>query len=172
MTRSRVLAAIAGIITVLLLQATVVAPATYPWPVSLPAVLVAAVALADGPASGMSLGFAAGLVADLGSRHPAGVLALSWLGVGLVCGLVAPRHGVLRDALLAGLACGVASTFTGLVLALVHGGDLGDAFVHLPPTALVDAALAMIVVPVVGAMLGSESLHAAEPAALLGAGRD
>ena len=84
MTRARVAAALAAIITALLLQATLVAPVTAPWPVSLPAVLVAAVALVDGPATGMSLGFAAGLVADLGSHHPAGVLALCWLGVGLL----------------------------------------------------------------------------------------
>ena len=83
MTRSRIAAALAGILTVLLLQATLVAPVCTPFAVSLPAVLVAAVALVDGPATGISFGFAAGLMADLGSRHPAGVLALCWLGVGL-----------------------------------------------------------------------------------------
>ena len=45
----------------------------------------------------MSFGFAAGLVADLGSAHPAGVLALCWLGVG-VCVRAARRAGPDRCA--------------------------------------------------------------------------
>ena len=106
MTRARVAAALAAILTALLLQATVIAPATVPWPVSLPAVLVAAVALVDGPATGMSFGFAAGLIADLGSHHPAGVLALCWLGVGpAVRDAGRPAAALRRDALIAGVAC-------------------------------------------------------------------
>jgi hypothetical protein len=68
---------LAALLTALLLQATLVGPLAMSVPVSLPAVLVAAVALVDGPATGMSFGFTVGLFADLGSSHPAGVLALS-----------------------------------------------------------------------------------------------
>ncbi len=61
MTRIRALAALAAIITALLLQATLVAPLTMPVPISLPALVVAAVALSDGPGAGLSFGFATGL---------------------------------------------------------------------------------------------------------------
>ena len=60
MKRSRLFAALAGILTVLVLQATVIGPALAPYPIALPAVLVASVAFVDGAATGMSLGFATG----------------------------------------------------------------------------------------------------------------
>ena len=79
-----------------------VGPLTVPVPVSLPALLVAAVALVDGPGVGMAFGFAAGLLADLGSEHPAGVLALCWMAWAWSAGCA--RHPApygLRDAGLA-----------------------------------------------------------------------
>lgn len=164
MTRARVAAAMAGILTALLLQATLIAPVTAPYPVSLPAVLVAAVALMDGPATGMSFGFAAGLTADLGSRHPAGVLALVWLGVGLVCGLVADRRSVWRDALTAGVVCGPAAAVAGLLLQLVRsGGSVRDTLVYLVPSTGGDIVLALLVVAVVRRMLDADSLRAPQP---------
>jgi cell shape-determining protein MreD len=165
MTRARVAAAMAGIITVLLLQATLIAPLFVPWPVSLPAVLVAAVALVDGPATGMSFGFAAGLTADLGSHHPAGVLAMTWLGVGLLCGTVADRRSLRRDAVAVGLAGGLAAAFGGLLLALVRssGSSVHDALLYSAPAALGDAALAFAVVAVVRRMLEADSLRAPHP---------
>jgi cell shape-determining protein MreD len=164
MTRARLAAAMAGILTVLLLQATLVAPLAAPFAVSLPAVLVAAVALVDGPAAGMSFGFAAGLVADLGSHHPAGVLALCWLGVGLLCGTFADRRSLRRDALTAGIVCGLAGSAATLLLALVtSGGTAWDAARDLVPTAIVDAVLALLVLAVVRRMLRSDSLRAPHP---------
>lgn len=164
MTRARVAAAIAGIITALLLQATLIGPATFPVPVCLPAVLVAAVALVDGPATGMSFGFAAGLVADLGSSHAAGILALCWLGVGLVCGMFAQRRGVPRDALCAGIVCGVASSVAALLLVLVHrGGTAADAVVYLLPAIGADAILALGAVALLRRMLHSDTLRAPHP---------
>ena len=171
MTATRVAAAVAALITALLLQATVVAPATYPWPVSLPAVLVAAVALVDGPGTGMSLGFAAGLIADLGSHHPAGVLALCWLAVGVVCGTMSVLRSVRRDALLAGVVCAAASAVTIVLLDLGNGSvDLIAAVRYLAPTALVDTALALVLVPVVRAALCTEALRSRAP--LVGARRE
>jgi len=156
-----VTAALTGMVTALLIQAGVVAPVTAPWPVSLPLVLVAAVALVDGPGAGMSLGFAVGLVADLGSPHPAGVLALCWLGVGLVCGMVADRRSLRRDALAAGSVCAVGSALATLLLAVVHGGALAtDAVVYLLPTVLGDTLLALGVLAVVRRMLRTDSLRA------------
>ncbi|HEU5266743.1 MAG TPA: rod shape-determining protein MreD [Jatrophihabitans sp.] len=165
MTASRVAAAAAAIVTALLLQATVVGPAAYPWPASLPAVLVAAVAFAGGPATGMSFGFAAGLLADLGSHHPAGVLALCWLAVGLVCGRFADQRSVRRDAVLAAVVCAAQSAVTVMLLSIVHGYlgvEVGTAAVrHLLPTALIDGALALVVVPLVRAALRTASLRPA-----------
>jgi rod shape-determining protein MreD len=164
MTRARLLAAITAIITALLLQATVVGPGTAPFPVSLPAVLVAAVALVDGPAAGMSMGFATGLLADLGSTHPAGVLALCWLGVGLMCGTLADRRSLRRDALTAGVVCGIASAVATLLLALVNSaGSVRDAVLQLGPAAAGDVVLALGVVALGRRMLRAESLRAPQP---------
>jgi cell shape-determining protein MreD len=165
MTRARVAAAAAGILTALLLQATLIGPVTSPWPVSLPAVLVLAVAFVDGPATGMSFGFAVGLVADLGSSHPAGVLALCWMGMGLIGGLVADRRSLVRDAISAGLLCGVVSSVATLVLLIVHAqdGSALDAVRDLGPAALGDAVLALLLVPLVRRMLHTDSLRVAQP---------
>jgi rod shape-determining protein MreD len=163
-TRARLVAAVTAIITALLFQATLVAPVTAPFPVSLPAVLVAAVALVDGPATGMSMGFATGLLADLGSTHPAGVLALCWLGVGLVCGSLAERRKLRQDALAAGLVCGVASAVATLLLAVVNSaGSAHDAAVYLLPAAAGDVVLAFAVVALTRRMLRTDSLRAPQP---------
>jgi cell shape-determining protein MreD len=164
MTRARIAAAMAGILTALLLQATLIAPVSAPLPVSLPAVLVAAIALVDGPSTGMSFGFAAGLTADLGSHHPAGVLALCWLGVGLLGGLVADRHTLRHDAVTAGIVCGLAGTLAGLILIMVHrGGTVRDVVTYALPATGVDVLIAFVVVAVVRRMLSSDTLRAPHP---------
>ncbi len=164
MTRARVAAAAAGILTALLLQATLLAPLCAPLPVSLPAVLVAAVAFTDGPATGMSFGFIAGLVADLGSRHPAGVLALCWLGVGLLCGTVADRHSLRHDAVTAGVVAGLAAGVAGVLLVVVgRGGTLRDVAVYTAPAMGVDVLVAIAVVAIVRRMLDSDVLRAPHP---------
>lgn len=172
MTRARIAAAIAALITALLLQATLIGPVSVPLPVSLPAVLVAAVALVDGPGAGIAFGFAAGLVADLGSEHPAGLQALCWLGVGLACGLVrSPYSRLLRDvtvaATVAGAAAGLATVLLGLLDA--DGGASLDTAVRRGLAAmLVDALLALAIVPLVRVFLHSASLRAPRPVLLLG----
>lgn len=164
MKRSRLIAALAGIATALLLQATLIAPVCTPYPVSLPAVLVAAVAFVDGSAAGMSLGFAAGLAADLGSTHPAGVLALCWLAVGLVAGTVADRRSVWRDAFSAAIVCGAGAVAATLLLALVHSGvSAWDAVRFGLPAGLGDLVLALGLVPLLRTMLHSDSLRAPHP---------
>ncbi len=176
MTRSRVLAALTAMLTAMLLQATLVAPLTLPVPVSLPAMTVAAIALVDGPGTGMAYGFAAGLLADLASVHPAGVLALCWLGVGLVCGLAASRASVRRDGAVAAVVCAVGSVAAALLLSLVHADGATSARAILPfaPTLVGDALLALAIVPISRAFLRSSSLrspHASEPALLVRADR-
>jgi rod shape-determining protein MreD len=164
-TRARVVAAITVILTAMLLQATLIAPWTLPVPVSLPAVLVAAVALVDGPGSGMAFGFATGLLADLGSTHPAGVLALTWMGVGLICGVAADRCTVRRDAATAAIICALAGVVAGVLLAVLTSGgvSVGDAFRHAVPAGLGDALLALAVVPLTRAFLRTDSLRAPHP---------
>jgi cell shape-determining protein MreD len=171
MTRARVAAAIAALLTALLLQATLVGPLTMPLPVSLPALLVAAIALVDGPGAGLAFGFATGLIADLGSEHPAGVLALCWLGVGLVCGMCsAPHARVLRDVVLVGGVCGAASVVATALLAVVDAGptSVDSALRSGVLATLVDAVLALAVVPLVRLFLHSDTLRAPRPVLLLG----
>lgn len=167
MTRLRAIAALAAIITALLLQATLVAPLTLPVPISLPALVVAAVALVDGPGAGLSFGFAAGLLADLASAtHPAGVFALSWLMVGVLCGLAADGTSVRLDAAIAAGVCTAASFGANMLLLVTHsaGVTLTQALHDLVPTLLGDALLALLLVPLVRRALRNPSLRALRPA--------
>jgi hypothetical protein len=83
----RCAAGLAGIVSAMLVQATLVGPLVYPVPISLPLLVVVGVALVAGPSTGIALGFGAGLLADLNSHHPVGLLALTWLGAGVVAGI-------------------------------------------------------------------------------------
>lgn len=174
MTRARVAAAIAALLTVLVLQASLIGPLADTIPASLPALLVAAVALVDGPGSGLAFGFAAGLITDLGSEHPAGVLALCWLGVGLVCGRAgAPNAPVLRDVLVSAFVCSAAAVVsTGLLALFDADGATGrDALRFALPAFLVDLLLALVVVPLVRLFLRSDRLRAPRPVLVLGDAR-
>lgn len=161
MTRLRVAAAAAAIVTAVLLQATLITPLSTELDVSLPAVLVAAIGLCCGPGTGVALGFGAGLTADLGSTHPAGVLALCWLGTGLIAGLAADRRSLAGDVLHIGVICGVGAAVTTVLLMLVHadGAQLSQLPMALP-SAVVDALLACGVVPIVRAAVRTEALRA------------
>jgi cell shape-determining protein MreD len=162
MTPTRVVAALAAVLTALLAQATLVAPVASPVPVSLPAVLVAAVALVEGPGSGLALGFATGLVADFGSSHPAGVLALCWAGVGLVCAMSSDGRSVRHDAAVAAGVCAVFGSVATLLLTVLHSGG-ATAWIaarDVVPTGIGDALLALAVVPAVRAFLRTDALRA------------
>lgn len=161
MTRTRLLAGLTALLTVLLLQATLIAPVALSVPASLPAVLVAAVALVDGPGTGVALGFATGLLADLGSSHPAGVLALCWMAVGLGCGVLSGRAALPRDVVVSAAAAACSSAASLLLLSAVHGvgGSAGSAVRGLLPAFLVDVMLAVIAVPVVRWFLRNPSLR-------------
>ena len=97
----------------------------------------------------MSFGFTTGLVADLGSSHPAGILALTWLGLGVLCGKAVDRRSVLGDALTAALLCAAASVVAEVLLAIVHacGANVGHALLYAVPAAIGDFVLALAVVP-------------------------
>ena len=139
---------------------------------SLPAVLVAAIALSDGPGTGLAFGFAAGLVADLGSAHPAGVLALCWLGIGLVCGVGAAAHTtVRRDAFVAAVVCGCGAFLVTVALSALgaDGASVGAAVRGVIPAALGDGLLASVVVPVVRLFLRADALRAPQRVLVLSA---
>jgi rod shape-determining protein MreD len=164
---SRTAAALAAVITVLLIQATVIGPLTFPVPVSLPALFVIVVGIYAGPGTGVGLGFATGLMADLGSDQPAGVQALCWLGAGLVAGILGGlvsrqgyrRRSVAGLAALLGAATSVAVTFALAVLD-THGASVWLAVRDVVPVGLVDALLSLLLIPVVAAMLRAQGIRA------------
>jgi cell shape-determining protein MreD len=170
--RSRLVCAVAAGLTALLLQATVVGPVTFPVAVSLPALLVIILGICAGPGIGLGFGFALGLLADLGSGHPAGVLALAWMGAGavggIVGGLVIERGCRARGiAASAALLATLASLVSGLALVILdsHAASLSSVFRDLVPTFLLDAIGGLIVVPLVRAVLQAQRIAAPRPVA-------
>jgi cell shape-determining protein MreD len=164
MTPTRLAAAATVILVALLLQATLVGPAVLTAQLSLPAVLVAAVALEAGPGAGISLGFVTGLVADLGSAHAAGLLALCWLGVGIGCGLLAgPHRHAAGQAVLAALAATLAGALATLGLTVVDepGGTALGAVRGLLPSLAGNLVLAALVVPLTRWLLHADVLRRA-----------
>ncbi|HEV7193115.1 MAG TPA: rod shape-determining protein MreD [Jatrophihabitantaceae bacterium] len=161
----RSVAALAAILTVSALQAALISPIAGSLPVSLPAVLVACVALADGAAVGMTFGFIAGLIADLGSSHPAGVLALTWTCLGVVCGMAATARSLREDVLTAATGVALTGAASSVLLAVVHSGGASTwgAIRDLAPCWVVAAALSCALVPLTRAFLNNSALRAAHP---------
>src|SRR6185437_8601721 len=149
--------------TALLLQASLIGPLAFPVPVSLPALLVIVVACYAGPGAGIGLGFCTGLLADLGSDHPAGVQALCLLGAGLLAGKLgglAVQRGY-RARGVAALAAAVATgncAASGLLLSVLgsHAASLRATVLSLPPVGLTDALLGLLLVPVVRRLLRAQ----------------
>jgi cell shape-determining protein MreD len=140
--------------------------------VSLPALLVVVVGLYAGPGAGIGLGFSTGLLADLGSDHPAGVQALCLLGTGLVAGKLgglAIQRGY-RSRGMAALAAVIATggcAAAGLLLAILgsHAASLRATVLSLPPVGLTDALLGLLLVPVVRRVLRAQGVRAPRPTA-------
>jgi cell shape-determining protein MreD len=178
-TPARAVAALAALFTAVLLQGALVGPLAVAVPASLPAVLVAAVALTDGPGTGLTFGFVTGLIADLASRHPAGVLALTWLLLGAACGAVAaPRSPRRRDAVVAAVGAAISALVGTALLAAVgadgvHVADLlaSGTWRHTLGAGVVDLVLAAAVVPLTRALLRSDRLRRPRPVLLLGGER-
>ena len=167
---SRAALAVAAIVTTLLLQASLIGPLTFPTPVSLPTLLVVVVGIYAGPGVGMSLGFATGLMADLGSDHPAGVQALCWFGAGLVAGKVGGLatergYGNRAVAAMAAALCAVTATVVATLLAVLgsHAATILLALRDVIPVGLTDALLGLLVVPVVRRMLAAQGIRAPRP---------
>lgn len=148
----RVFLAAGALLIALVLQGTVLARLPLPGgQPNLVLVLVVAIALLSGASVGMAFGFSAGLVSDLVSDHPAGVLALCFLIVGFGVGLVNSHS---ERSLLFPLGVTAVAAFisylgyAALLELLNHPVDLQQ----LPGTVLYDVLLAPFVVPVVGAV--------------------
>jgi rod shape-determining protein MreD len=169
MTRVRIAAGIAGLLTALAVQAGVIAPLSLSIPISLPALLVATVALSDGPGAGIALGFGAGLIADLGSSHPAGVFALTWMAIGIVCGLASGKSSMRSHALLAAIVCAVGAAASTGLLTLVNadGASVGEAVRDFLPTFIGDGLIALVLIPLVHRFLRADALRAPRPPAVL-----
>jgi rod shape-determining protein MreD len=161
MIAARVVLAGAGVVVALLVQAMVVGPLALAVAVSVPAVLVAAVAVQAGPGAGMSLGFCAGLLADLGSDHPAGVLAFGWLLLGVGAGRLTESRRLPAQAVLVGSAAALVSTAVALALSAAgrSGSSLGDVLRGAPYTFAGDAALAVPVVVLTAWCLRTRAPH-------------
>jgi cell shape-determining protein MreD len=172
MMLSRIAAGGAGVLTALLLQASLIGPWTFPVAVSLPAVLVVLVGIHAGPGAGLGLGFVTGLLADLGSEHPAGVQALCWLGAGLLGGVLgglAVERGY-ADRGVAALAASIASLAAAASTALftVLGPQplaIATSAADLVPAALGDALLALVLAPLVRRMVPALGVRPPRPAA-------
>lgn len=188
MTIVRGVAGLSGVITAMLVQATLVGPLVYPVPVSLPLLVVVGVAVLSGSSTGIALGFGAGVLADLTSHHPVGLLALIWMGAGIVGGTVGglvldpgelnrsshrPKRrratrpfdsasgGMSRwraQGLLAGLITVAATGFAMLAFAVI-----GSANISAPDQAGLGAFLLLIPAGLIDAMLAVALLALARP---------
>jgi rod shape-determining protein MreD len=155
--RRAVLGALVVVLAVVLQSAVL---ARLPLPGSAPdlvLVVVVAVGLLEGPRSGMLTGFAAGLLADLGSDHEVGRLALAYVLAGFLAGLLQDDVGsrIVVPLLVGGAAAALAVlVYAGQGILLddprVTGGALWRSLVSTVPYC---SALTPIVVPPVGALL-------------------
>lgn len=175
MTISRLAAAVAGVLTALLVQATLIGPLTFPVPVSLPALLVIVVGIYAGPGVSVGLGFSTGLLADLGSDNPAGVQALCFLGAGLVAGILgglATQRGYGTRGV-AALAAGIGTATAlavGVLLSILgsHAATLSTTAMSLVPVGSTEALLGLLLVPAVRKLLRAQGIRAPRaPASVL-----
>lgn len=158
MTARRFLLAAATVLTALLMQTTVVTQLPLPGAApDLLIVLVVAYALTEGPLSGLTTGFIAGLLADLSADHELGRLALAYALVGYVTGLL--EDDTERSTLLPFAAVALGAV-TGLFVFAAEGALLGDPRVtfgavgrSLVSSVPYDVVLTPFVVPVVALLV-------------------
>lgn len=158
MTPRRFLLAAAAVLTALLLQDT--ALTQLPLPGAAPdllLVLVVAYALVEGPLSGMTIGFVAGLLADTLADHALGRLALAYAVVGYATGFMeddTDRSTLLPFVAVGAGAIGAVLLFAGVGLLLgdprVTLHSVGRSLVSAVPYSVV---LTPFVVPVLGALV-------------------
>jgi rod shape-determining protein MreD len=146
------------VVTAVLLQVTVMARLPLPGrPPDLVLVVVLGCALAEGERTGVVMGFAAGLFADLQTDHELGRLALVYLLAGYLAGRL---HGARDRSTLAPFAVVAAGALGALGVYFLEGIALGDprtdiAALRLGVLAAVtyDVVLTPFVVPAVVVLL-------------------
>jgi rod shape-determining protein MreD len=152
-TGVRVFVAGLGIALAVVLQGSLVARLPLPGGApNLAVLLVVGVALAAGPAAGLGCGFTAGLVMDLMSDHPVGVLAICLTIVGFAVGLLEADPD--RSAFWPVVVVAVAAAGTQLVFAALAGllgAGAGAAMHSLPASVGYDVLLTPFVIPLVAA---------------------
>jgi rod shape-determining protein MreD len=119
-------------------------------------IVVVAVAMTDGPVTGATFGFAAGLVSDLLSANPVGVSALVYtvIGFGVGVGRVyVTSSSTLVHLLLAGAASFVSVWLAGLVLRVFDLSSWDFLLRTAPLVALYNLLLTPLVFPPVRALL-------------------
>lgn len=163
MTGRRLLLGGVTLVTALLLQTTVLARLPLPGgPPDLLLVVVVAFALAEGPRSGTLTGFVAGLLADLGSDHELGRLALVYALGGYAAGLLhddRPRSVLLPFVTVAVAAAGAVGGYALEGLLLSDPRITGATFwPSLAGTVTYSVLLTPVVVPVVRGLV--RRLHA------------
>lgn len=152
---SRMLLAALALITAVGLQTSALSllPAPGGGHPDLVLVLVVCVALVDGPNTGVVFGFTGGLVVDLLSQHPVGVVALVLAVLGYLVGSARDQLGEAWLVPVAITACAAVVTpvVAGLLLALVGDPRAGaeSLLVSLPSSVLYDVALAAFISPAV-----------------------
>jgi rod shape-determining protein MreD len=155
---SRFLLGTATVLTAILLQTTVVSQLPLPGAApDLVLVLIVAFALVEGPLSGMTTGFVAGVLMDALSDHQLGRLALAYAVVGYLMGLI--HDDSERSTVVPFVAVG-AGGLVGLLIFTGEGLLLGDPRVgllvflrSLVTSVPYDVVLTPFVVPPVAALV-------------------
>lgn len=158
MTIRRFLLGAATVLTALLLQDALISQLPLPGAApDLLLVLVIGYALVEGPLSGMTTGFVAGILADSLADHPLGRLALVYAVVGYATGFI--EDDTERSTLLPFVGVGVGALAAVLIFA-AEGLLLGDSRVtaHAIGRSLVSSVpyavvLTPFVVPVLSVLL-------------------
>jgi len=154
---ARAAAAAAAAITAVLLQMTFVGPLSPVVPASLPAALVAAVAIVGGAGPGLAMGFSVGLLADLASAHHVGILAATWLLLGLGVGRYAdPRRSRRSQVLIGALGAAIAGVVGQIVVVASSGGvaSIAAAPWRGVQALIIDALLLAAILPAARAVMG------------------
>lgn len=158
MTPQRLMLGVASVLTVLLLQVTVVGRLPLPGVApDLVLVLVVAFALSEGPMSGLVTGWCAGLLADALSAHELGRLALAYALAGYVTGMLQDETARSTLQPFAAVALGAcialgAYTMVGLLLGdprITLHAVVANAVSAVP----YDVVLTPFVVPLVGGLV-------------------
>lgn len=151
----RLAAGCLAIVLAAVAQGTVVARVPFPdGGPNLVLVLVVGIALAGGASAGMAAGFGAGVLVDLLSAHPVGVLALCFGSVGFLVGLLdtSSERSVFWPVAVTAVAATGTSLAYAAIMSLLRSGSTSLTLGVLPVTVLYDVLLTPFVVPVVAAV--------------------